>query len=319
MTTEFEPSFEVDENNTPAPTKIRHLVLSGGGEIGVSYIATLEESNKIGFWKIEDIETIYATSTGALFGTLISFTKCLSWDIIRNFIIKRPWDEVFNVNVDNVLGSFANCGILDQRVSVDFFRPVFRAIDLSDDITMKELYDFTGIEMHFMTTDIDNFKLVDVSYKTHPHWKAVEAIYASCALPGMFQPINIEGTLYADGAIFCNFPIMQCLQNVKNPDEIFALHKIVNDSEPHLENEQQINSKPNLLTYLSDIILKLLCVVSKETIHEDCIKHWIQFPSTITNGFRIHQAAVSIEVRTGLYENGIESRNDFYTKLTQPK
>ena len=227
--------------------------------------------------------------------------------------MKRPWDEVFNVNVDNVLGSFANCGIMNPTISIHFLRPVLRALDLSEDITMKELYDFTGIEMHFMTTDIDHFKLVDVSYKTHPHWKVVEVIYASCALPGVFQPIHIEGTLYADGAILCNFPIMQCLQNVKNPDEIFALQKTC--IEPDVEAEKKKNSKPNLLTYFSDILLKLLYNAAKEEWDEACVKNLIQFPSTITNGFHIHKAAVSIEVRTDLYETGIQRWNEFYSNV----
>lgn len=306
--TELEPNCDVDENAKPE-TKIRHLVLSGGGEIGFSFFAALEASNQAGFWKIEDIETIYATSTGVLISILVAFTKFLSWETLRIFILKRPWDEVFNINADNILGSFANCGIMGPQIVVEFFRPVARAADLSEDITMQELYETVGIDMHYMMTDIDNFKLVDVSYKTHPHWKVVDAIYASCALPGVFQPINIEGTLYADGAIFCNFPVMQCLQIAENPDEIFALQKTCIESDTDLEKDKQ--DKPNLLTYLSNILLKLLYHVSKEDLHGNCFKNLIQFPSTVTNGFNIHKAAVSIEVRTELYETGIQRWNEF--------
>jgi predicted acylesterase/phospholipase RssA len=133
-------------------------------------------------------------------------------------------------------------------------------------------------------------------------------MYASCALPGVFQPINIEGTLYADGAIFCNFPVMQCLQIAENPDEIFALQKTCIKSELDTNTK---TDKPNLLTYLSNILLKLLYHVSKEDLHGNCFQNFIQFPSTITNGFHIHQAAVSIEVRTGLYETGIQRWNEF--------
>jgi predicted acylesterase/phospholipase RssA len=315
---ELEPNCD-EKNELEPETKIRHLVLSGGGEIGVSFFAALEESNKAGFWKVEDIETIYATSTGALFSTLVVFTKFISWDTIRTFIIKRPWDEVFNINIDNILGSFANCGIMGSQIAVDCFRPVVRAADLSEDITMQELYETIGIEMHYMITDIDNFKLVDVSYKTHPHWKVIDAIYASCALPGAFQPINIEGTLYADGAILCNFPVMQCLQIADNPDEIFALQKTCIKSELDANTETYKQDKPNLLTYLSNILLKLLYHVSKEDLHGNCFKNLIQFPSTVTNGFHIHKAAVSVEVRTELYATGIQRWNEFSSKSTQPK
>jgi NTE family protein len=302
------------EKKTKSETKIRHLVISGGGEIGVSFVAVLEASNQAGFWKIEDIETIYGTSAGALFGTLIAFKKFFTWDIICTFLLKRPWNEVFVVNADNILSSFANGGIMNKKTTVDFFRPILNAIDLNVNITMQELYEVTGIEMHYMTTNIDDFKLVDISYKTHPQWKMVEAVYASCALPGMFQPVIIDGRLYADGAILCNFPLTQCLKIAEHPDEVFALEKICEETNTDLEPTEPTHI-PNLLTYLSGILLKLLNKAAKPDIYEVSTRNIIQFSSRATNGFDIHQAAISQEKRAELYEIGLKKWEDFFANL----
>lgn len=40
-----------------------------------------------------------------------------------------------------------------------------------------------------------------------PNLKVVDAIKASCSIPGIFPPVEIGGKLYVDGAISDNFPI----------------------------------------------------------------------------------------------------------------
>ncbi len=293
--------------------KIRHLVLSGGGDIGISFFGALRASNEAGFWNIEDIQSIYATSAGSLFGTVIALIQHVSWETLDVFFKKRPWEQVFDVNVDSVLKSFANCGILGRETAYKFLSPVLLASDLGKDVTMREFFEHTGIDMHYMTTNLDKFELVDVSHKTHPDWKVVEAVYASCALPVMFQPITIDGTKYADGAIFCNFPIKQCLANVDDPDEIFAMQKVeksFDTTDPHNEEPKKPNN--DLLTYLGDILLKLLYSVSRENEHGNLIKHILRFPSNKTNLFDIYRCAAETEYRIGLRDEGIRLWEEFF-------
>jgi hypothetical protein len=39
----------------PCPTTIRHLVISGGGEMGFAFYSVLRDSHKSGFWNIQNI------------------------------------------------------------------------------------------------------------------------------------------------------------------------------------------------------------------------------------------------------------------------
>jgi len=42
------------------------------------------------------------------------------------------------------------------------------AKDISCDITLLEFYEYSKVEIHIFTFEINVFELVDVSYKTHP-------------------------------------------------------------------------------------------------------------------------------------------------------
>jgi predicted acylesterase/phospholipase RssA len=319
----------------PEPRKIRHLVLSGGGEIGICFFGALKSSNQDGFWRIEDIKTIYATSAGSLFGTITALTPFVSWEMLDVFFEKRPWEQVFDVNVDCVLSSVANCGILGRRTASEFLSPVLRAADLSIDVTMSEFFDATGIEMHYMATNLDAFELVDISYKSHPNWKVVDAVYASCALPIMFQPIRIEGVLYADGAIFCNFPIKQCLAQADHPDEILAFQKVdiekqataeatdaakagmtrINENMDSVPESVPDPETPNLLTYLGNILTKLLYSVSREKDHGFLVRHIVRFPSNCTTVFDIYRSAAEYSYRLQLMQLGIDKWTEFKRTL----
>lgn len=309
--------MEDDDSTESSSRKIRHLVLSGGGEIGICFFGALKSSSQAGFWRIEDIKTIYATSAGSLFGTITALTPFVSWEMLDVFFEKRPWEQVFDVNVDCVLRSVANCGILGRRTAAEFLGPVMRAADMSIDVTMREFFDATGIEMHYMVTNLDAFELVDISYKSHPNWKVVDAVYASAALPIMFQPIRIDGTLYADGAIFCNFPIKQCLAQADHPDEIFALQKTDLDksADSAFGNKEPHDIPPNLLTYLGNILSKLLYSVSRENANGSLIRNIICFQSNSTNAYDIYRTAADHDYRIELRQMGVDKWAEFERKL----
>jgi predicted acylesterase/phospholipase RssA len=286
--------------------KIKHLVLSGGGEIGFAFYGALKQSNLEGFWSIDRIETIHGTSVGGIYGTFISLLNHMTWEEYDTLMYCRPWGDVYNCNMENVLGSYQNIGILGRKTIIDTFYPVFTSLDLSMEITLAEFYDFTGIEMHYYTTNLDTFELVNVSYKTHPDWPVVDAIYASCALPILFRPNKVGETQYADGAIFCNYPVKHCIEIADHPDEImgFKKVKIQNDSVSHDPN--------NLLEYLSLLLGKLLNKIAYEG--QD-IKHCIKFPGKHTDAYSVYRTTSNKDEVRKMIEYGKDIWTDFYRNL----
>jgi predicted acylesterase/phospholipase RssA len=68
-------------------------------------------------------------------------------------------------------------------------RPALQGKDMNTNITFQEFYDRTGIELHFIVTELNKFVTVDFSYKTHPQQQVIEAAYMSCCYPFVFTPI----------------------------------------------------------------------------------------------------------------------------------
>ena len=68
---------------------IKNIVIPGGGALGFQYLGALQKLEKENFWKIENIESIYGTSVGAIIGAFI----CLKydWETLNKYIIERPW------------------------------------------------------------------------------------------------------------------------------------------------------------------------------------------------------------------------------------
>jgi predicted acylesterase/phospholipase RssA len=168
---------------------IKHLVIAGGGPIGLQFLGALEYLNEQGFWNFEEIESIYATSIGTFLGAII----CLKydWSTLNKYIIERPWHDAFKLNGKQILDAFYNKGLYDKKVIEIVFKPLLEAKDLSLNITLKEFYEYSKIEFYFYTFELNKFETTEISYKTHPDLLLMQAIHMSSALPGIFTPTCI--------------------------------------------------------------------------------------------------------------------------------
>ena len=173
---------------------IKHLVISGGGPTGLLSYGAAKYLEQQKFWNIDNIESIYGTSIGALFGVILSLKH--DWNTIDEYIIKCPWDALFQKNstFNDVLHIYTNKGFMSNDFFDIIMKPLLLAKDLSLDVTMKELYDFNKIEVHVMTVELNKFELINISYKTHPSLKVMDAIKMSCAFPIIFSPKIIVGS-----------------------------------------------------------------------------------------------------------------------------
>ena len=176
---------------------IKHIVISGGGTFGLTVYSLLAELQKKDFWNLKTIESFYGTSVG----TIVTMFILLDYDYqtIEDYLIKRPWDKLFQYDIEKCISSFDNCGAFDISAFYKAFEPLLKGKDIDLDITLKELYDKTQKDFFIYTTELNSFTCVCLSHHTHPEWKVVDAIYASCCLPIIFRPLIKGDHAYADG------------------------------------------------------------------------------------------------------------------------
>jgi predicted acylesterase/phospholipase RssA len=294
-------SLNTEEVKTnPKKSIIKHIVCSGGGEYGFAYYGALRESNLSNLWKIEDIVSMHGTSIGSVFIVFACLAHKLDWDTMDAYMYNRPWNNICDFSIENVLNSYLKLGLMNIKIVEETLKPVLYACDLSLDITLKEWYEYTGIDCHIYTTCLETLDVINLSWKTHPDWKLTEAIYASACLPILFIPFEKEGKIYIDGGTRCNYPLTYCLEIAENPDEVLGLKKT---SIPPNQSDTGASKYSNLFDYTLGIMEKIMLKVS---IKPPKIKHEIEFPATTTNIYNIYMSVSDYENRKKLIEYGVE-------------
>jgi predicted acylesterase/phospholipase RssA len=280
---------------------IKHLVLSSGGIWGLSCYGALREAEKAGFWRLTDIESIYGTSAGAILGAILALGY--SWDWIDDYLIKRPWHQVFKLDLSSLFSVYQTRGLLTKQCMIDIFTPLLLGKDLTSDVTLREFFEVTRIEFHCFSTEInsgDKLTSVDISHLTHPDWRLVDAVYCSACLPVLFTPVLHGNQCFIDGGITNHFPIEACSTG-RPLSEIFGINKTygVADQSP------TIGENSTIFEYLFSLILK----VSKaaEEPQQVVIPYQLDIELSTTSIADVFNVTSLQEERVKLIEHGVNA------------
>jgi predicted patatin/cPLA2 family phospholipase len=294
--------------------KIKHLSISGGATWGFQGLGIIYEAVQQKFIDLKNIESVYGISIGSIIATMILLN--IDLDIIINYIIKRPWGNVWKITIDDILQSYQKKGIFDKKIIVEFFSPLLKSVDLSIDITMKQFYEYSGVELHIYTTEVNQFEFIDLSYKTHPDWLLLDAIYASSAIPSIFSPLFLGEQCFIDGGVFLNDPSCKCIEDVVEKggaiEEIFSIAKKDADSKITTSAELQ---KANIFEFHRIIIHKLLYTIREKCIKEKEENGPLYEIKTICNTNTVDDVIAimnSSDIRKSKIDEGIEAAKAYF-------
>lgn len=285
---------------------IKHLVISGGGPIMVQILSAIQELEKNNYIDMNNIESIYGTSAGAIIGVLISLKY--DWQTINDYIIKRPWHDVFPVKVQNILDSYTKRGLFDIKTVEKCFKPLFDAKDIPLDITMKDFYKLTNMELHMFAFEINQYMVEDISYISYPDLKLLDAIQMTCALPVLVTPVCIGDKCFMDGGVACNYPLNFCVNSGKDPNEILGFKNKYSD------DKTIINEESNLLDYLLNFLFKAVFSAKNNYVQPN-IKNEVICDASYLNLDVLRNALSSIEIRKDLFEKGKITASNYLTSL----
>jgi len=189
---------------------MNNLVLSGGGPNGMIQLGVLHTAIKDG--TLGEIKTLYAVSAGAFIGTAAALR--IPIETISDYFIERPWDKWIKFTVGGK-------GFVNSALFRDALLPLLNSGDISPKITIGEVYNTMGVELHIFVTNVSTMESTDLFQ--FPELQVVDAISMSCALFPLFTPLNYNEKTYMDGGYSCNFPIEACLAT-HDPASIFAVN-----------------------------------------------------------------------------------------------
>lgn len=243
---------------------IEHIVLSGGAYLGLYEFGCLKYLSKQKFYNIKNIKSIYGTSIGAFIGAIVCMN--LEWDTVCDYFIERPWHKSTSITPSMLFDIIPKKGLYDSEIITKALSPLFHLANIDMDITLKEFYKRTNIDLYLYTIPINHFDILSLSHHTHPDLEVMKAIHMSCALPYVFQPVEYNDELYIDGGLLNNYPILDCYERKDaNKDNILSLKFDYKDSLDSLKKDA------NILEYGYFLYKKMIrnCKHRRETIEHD--------------------------------------------------
>ena len=233
---------------------IKHIIFPGGGPIGFFVYGALKRLHYCNFWNIKNIESIYCTSIGGLLGIITILD--LNWNWIDDFLIKRPWNKIIDINNINYLKILSEKGIFDLIIAKNIIDPLLKSKGLDSEITLEQFYNFSNISIYFCSTNINSNILEEeiISHKNYPNMKLYEALYCTLNIPFIFKPYFYHNKCLIDGGLINNNPIKNCLENENCADDEFLFFTNSNDL------------KENVITEESNIFNLLLLILSKMAV-----------------------------------------------------
>ncbi len=193
------------------------LVLSGGAARGLAHIGTIAELDK---YKI-NFDLIVGTSMGSIIGALYSLYRDPkkiyehAYDYLNSEIFQRNWLPVQDEEVNAEGTGFFHRFLVNLQKSIYYTRSLTRLslISLENyEEMINAMFEDVMIEdmpVKFGAVAIDLSTGEEVVICSGPLRKAIAA---SCAIPGVLPPIEINGRLLVDGGGIDNLPIVPALE-----------------------------------------------------------------------------------------------------------
>lgn len=284
----------MDENHV-----IKSMVFSGGGQTFFTFYGILKQSSLKNFWKYENIESIYGTSAGAMLS--VFFALNIEWEILDNYIIKRPWNKIFDLSIHSLSNIVEHNGLFNKNTVAEIFKPLLSLKEIDENVTLKEFYEITKKDIHIFTSEVNSFKSIDLNHETHPDWKLLDAVYASCCVPLIFEPMVDGSYCYIDGGMLQDFPINEALKKYDD-HEIFAIKK-------YGKEIQNISSDTNLIDFVNIMFVKSL----KQILNSEkkMVSNTIFLQDNQVSLEEILSITSSMELRIQSIQNGINYFDDF--------
>lgn len=169
------------------------LVLGGGGMRGLAHVGALRALSEHGLEPAE----IVGTSIGSL---LAAVWACGEYTIdeMEEIALNLQRRDIFQIaHADMAFKRMRSPAIYKSEPLADLLR------GLLGDVTLRQL----PRRLIINSVDINSGSQMFWGLPGLDDVPAVDAVYASCALPGFFPPRDIGGRFFVDGAIVDNLPV----------------------------------------------------------------------------------------------------------------
>lgn len=251
---------------------IEHLVLSGGGLLGISYIGLFKyfEETKI----VSNIKSITGCSAGAIFGSLlaIGYNSQQLDTIVKSMIFK----EYLTINVDSILNFTTTKGFETGKKLNLFIKKYIKEKTGNENITFLQIQEKYNIKLQIGVTNLTKYKFELFNVDTTPDIPIEKAISASIAIPFVFEPIIIGDDIFCDGGLLDNLPI----ENVIDMDILLhkdkqETNKDTKDTKDENHTTENLSNTNNELKIIGVYLISKIPIINKDNYKAIGISQYI--------------------------------------------
>jgi len=188
------------------------LVLGGGAFHGMAHAGVIKVLEDAGI----PIDLIVGTSAGSMVGAL--YADCPKIDSLVPLIKSTKTKDVFDFSLFRSSEGFVSGKKLQKY--------------LNNNLHVSEIEE-TTIPFVAVTTDLE--KGGSVALKAGP---IAPSVNASCAIPGIFEPVKMYGTTFVDGGVLDGIPVDVAKEY--NPRVIIAVSIMSFDTTIDLKNYKSV-------------------------------------------------------------------------------
>lgn len=170
----------LDRLRRPRPRRLG-LALGGGGARGFAHVGVLRELERAGVC----VDVVVGTSVGALIGAL--YADGHTADEVATLAMEVERDDFFDFGPRSLLA-----GGLARGKRIEGFVASHTRTAAIEDLPTR----FAAVAVVLRTGEVTVFD----------HGPVARAVRASCTIPGVFAPVEIDGVTYVDGAVVAPVP-----------------------------------------------------------------------------------------------------------------
>lgn len=182
----------------------KNLIFSGGGVKGYIFLGVFKylEENDLR----KNVNSIAGASIGSLFA--LCFVLDYTFDDLYKIFTKIDLMENIDAFTGDIFSKFmTKYGIESGENLIRIAKIFIKYKTDNEDITLKQLYDFSGVELKISTSCVNDMDCIIFDHKNYPDTKVVDVLRMSVSIPFFFEPVLFNEKYYVDGGLTNNYPI----------------------------------------------------------------------------------------------------------------
>ena len=230
---------------------IKYLCFGVGGMNGWVHVGILGALERELIRRGTTMATQIRGASGASIGSLLAVAVALSLSAeeIKSFLLECTERYRNRIGTMKVMNLITKKGLLPTTALASAVQDLVARKFGQEmrQMTMAELYKLTNKACYITTHNITRTRGEVISHSTFPDLPVFKAVCMSCAIPGIFEPVEHNGSLYIDSAMSNELPF-----EVFNDMESTLAFYLVGDLKP---------IEPNAMT-VQDLFYRITCAFS---------------------------------------------------------